>query len=289
MRVSIVWKPVRGRRPSDVRQARFRSVLLAALNTPYYGPVLRSAGLGTPKEIKRLSSIEEALARIPRAEPGYLRMDTGAAANRTAPAAGPHELFWPLPPARRTAVLLPGFRMRKGVRTFNGTNASRLTFWAPEALAGPVTALQRLADQVEDRWSQMPALSHSILAFVFLRQGFLSEEARDRFWRVFRVPVFGQIFGLSGELLAWECEAHEGYHVEEDRAVIEIDHHLGQSELLVTSLAGLRRPTIRLATGLAASIEHSPCGCGRDGPRLVDVRRKSRPLIVGARAACAAD
>jgi hypothetical protein len=284
-----VWKPVQGRRPSDVRQARFRSVLLAALNTRYYGPVLRSAGLGTPEEIGRLNSIEETLARIPRAEPGYVKLASGAAINRAAPAAGPRELFWPLPPARRTAVLAPGFRMRKGLRTFNGTRAPRFTFWTPEALAGPVAALQRLADQVEDRWRRMPALSHSVLAFVLLRQGFLSEETRDRFWRVFRVPVFGQIFGLSGELLAWECEAHEGYHIDEDRAVIEIDHHLGQSELLVTSLAGLWQPAIRLATGLAAGIEHSPCGCGRDGPRLVDVRRKSRQMIAAARAACAAD
>jgi len=147
--------------------------------------------------------------------------------------------------------------------------------------------LQRLADQVEDRWSHMPALSHSVLAFVILRQAFLSDEARDRFWRVFKVPVFGQIFGLSGELLAWECEAHEGYHIEEDRAVIEVDHHRGQSELLVTSLAGLRRPAIRLATGLAGGIEHSVCGCGKSGPRLLNVRRMSPAKLAVATASAA--
>ncbi len=287
MRVRLVWKSLWGRRPSAARQASFRSVLLAALNTRFYGRLLESAGLGTPQEIARLDSVEEALARLPRAEPGYVRMDSGAMINPDAPEGGGRDLFWPLPPAARTAVLAAGFRWRPGVRTFRRVTRSRLASFEPEALAGPVSELHRLADRIVDRWDGMPPLRHSVIAFVILRQAFLSDEAREMFWRVFKVPVFGQIFGLSGELLAWECEAHEGYHIQDGRSVIEVDRHGGEPELLVTSLAGLRRPAIRLATGLTGSIERSTCGCGIEGPRLVGVRRKS-PAKFTVAAACAA-
>jgi len=261
--------------------------LLAALNTQFYGRLLESAGLGTPEEIAALDSMEEALARLPRAEPGMVRMESRAMLNPSAPGAGSQDLFWPLPPAARTAVLAAGFRWRPGLKTFRRATHSRLASFRPEALAGPVSELHRLADRIVDRWGAMPPLRHSVIAFVILRQAFLSDEAREMFWRVFRVPVFGQIFGPSGELLAWECEAHEGYHIEEGRSVMEIDANGGDPELLVTSLTGLRRPAIRLATGLTGSIEHSACGCGIKGPRLVGLRRRSvvKPAVA---AACAA-
>ncbi len=282
-----MWKPVRGRGCRDSRQARFQTVLRAALNTRLYGPVLRAAGLGTPERIAGLASIEEALALIPPTEVGGVSLNSSVAAVRPIPGLPPRGLFWPLPRAGRTAVLLPGFPRAWKVKPFNPRETLRLAEWRPEAVAGPVSELQRLADQIEDQWGRMPALSHSVLAFVTLRQAFLSDQTRDRFWRVFKVPVFGQIFGLSGELLAWECEAHEGYHIAEQRAVIEVDQRRGQPELLVTSLAGLLRPAIRLATGLEGRIEHSACGCGRRGPRLVDVRLKTPARIAVAAASAA--
>jgi hypothetical protein len=261
--------------------------LLAAWNTQFYRRLFQSAGLGAPEEILRLGSIEEVLARLPRAEPGYVRLDSRAMINPEEPAGGAPDLFWPLPRPRRTAVLGAGFRWRLGVRNFPMATPSQLAGYAPDALAGPVAELRRLADRIEDGWGRMRPLRHSVLAFVILRQAFLSEEAREAFWRVFKAPVFGQIHGLSGELLAWECEAHEGYHIEEGCAVFELDSHGGEPELLVTSLAGLRRPAIRLATGLTGDLEDSACGCGRRGRRLVNLRRRSLPKLAVAAASAA--
>jgi hypothetical protein len=55
-------------------------------------------------------------------------------------------------------------------------------------------------------------VDHSITVFVSLYTGRLGEEIRDFLWRVFQVPVFEQFRGPSLELLAWECEAHDGLH-----------------------------------------------------------------------------
>ena len=62
---------------------------------------------------------------------------------------------------------------------------------------------------------------------------------RAEFWRVFGVPLFEQIMDPSGRVIAWECEAHEGLHVESDE--IELEGY---------------------------QLDVNPCGCGRKTPRL---------------------
>jgi hypothetical protein len=59
-------------------------------------------------------------------------------------------------------------------------------------------------------------------------------------WQAFRVPVFEQIIGRAGELLAAECDAHDGLHVLSPKLDVE----------------GKR-------------IDVSPCACGRKTSRLM--------------------
>ena len=267
--------------PPAARQGSFRSVLLAALNTRYYAEVLRGARLGTEEAIAEAGSLEEVLARLPRVEPGLVCTDSHALLNPAAPAWQRRELFWPLPPASRTAVLSALVETRDGLRMFRGDGARGLDRWRPDALAGPVGVLRRLAEE-----GGLPRpLNHSVIAFVTLRRTFLTEAVRELFWSTWGVPVFGQIFGLSRELLAWECEAHAGYHFDPHRVVFEVDPQGAEPELLVTSLDGLRRPAIRLATCLTGWIDASTCGCGRSGSRLVDVRPRSQVRVAAAAAA----
>ncbi len=269
----IPWRSPGGSLPPAARQGSIRSVLLAALNTSYYAPLLRGAQLGSREAIHEAGPPELALARLPRVEPGLVPTGSAALLNPAAPGCSGREMHWPLPAAARTAVLCRPVEAREGLRAFGGRpDARRLARWRPEALAGPVGALLRLAEAGEESLT----LSHSVIAFATLRRAFLTEEARERFWSAWRVPAFGQIFGLSRELLAWECEAHQGYHFDSGRAIFEVYCGDGEPELLATSLVGLRRPAIRLATCLTGRIDQTVCGCGRRGPRLVDVRPRAR-------------
>ena len=69
----------------------------------------------------------------------------------------------------------------------------------------------------------------------------LTREQRERLWKAFRVPVFQQVVTRSGVLLAAECEAHDGLHMESSKFV---------------------------AIGLP--LDRTPCGCGRkDSPAEV--------------------
>jgi hypothetical protein len=149
---------------------------------------------------------------------------------------------------------------------------SRLGFPA-EAIAGPTGELTRLAG---DGAAGQPAATRGarrLIVYTRLGDRLLSSTARDRLWRAFELPAFEQLRGLDCELLASECEAHEGLHLESEAAVFEIL----EGELVVTSLVDLRYPVLRLRTGLAGSIEHRPCACGGTGARFL-VAAEAAPL-----------
>ena len=287
----ILWKPSSVRGPAEDRGWKLRAVLLAALDTHFYRPLLESAELGTPESIAGLEPAEAALARLPRVCPPLPGIGSRALLNASEPRGPLRELYWPLPPAARTAVLMEGFREHRTVKVFGDEQRSDWMRFAPEALAGPAPELRRLAELVESRLIGIPRPVHSVIAFSLLPQAFLSEEARDLFWRVFKVPVFAQILSPSCEVLAWECEAHQGYHVAGDSAIFEIDRDGGEPELLATSLVDRRRPVLRMATGMLGRVEHATCACGQAGPRLVEVRRKPLAKVRAAALSpsCASD
>jgi hypothetical protein len=144
---------------------------------------------------------------------------------------------YPVPPAPRTAVLASWFRPAllpsQAVRIFPqdwGEDAAR---FEPSAVAATIEQCRLL------RGFLIPSLTHALV--ILERPGWqrLTEEDRNAFWRTFRVPVFEQIIGPSGQLLAGECEAHEGLHIE--------------------------GPGLRLTSDM---VDTSPCPCGRKTARF---------------------
>ncbi|MCC7175286.1 MAG: hypothetical protein IT159_08825 [Bryobacterales bacterium] len=250
-------------------------MLLPSQNTTRNAGARWNAGPGTEHGITGAGSINGILARLPRAEP-----DLPEPLNPEE-TAGPLEILWPLPQPSRTAVLGEPVKECARVRSFPGPDAPGLENWPPDALAGRVETLCRLA---RERPASL-SLSHCVIALITLRGLFLTAEVRELLWSAWRVPVFGQILGLSRELLAWECEAHEGYHFDPGRVIFEPDRRSWEPELLVTSLQGPGRPALRLATCLTGGIESSRCGCGLSGPRLVEVRpvrQRASAAVAGA-------
>jgi len=75
--------------------------------------------------------------------------------------------------------------------------------------------------------------------------------------------------GPDNSLLAAECEAREGWHLEPD---IECWSHDGELILDSPGNYGLR-------TGLTATIEETACPCGRTTPRLVNIEAIESPAL----------
>lgn len=146
--------------------------------------------------------------------------------------------IYPIQPAPRTAVLVPGFRSGGAIRVFNEGWSKVVSRYAPEALAGTLEQLDELSR------AMVPSLTHAVVVIARVGEPRLNEPDRERLWSTFRVPIFEQIVGEDNALLAIECEAHDGVHMES-----------------------------RELPGDAGSIDTSPCGCGRKTPRLMTEER----------------
>jgi hypothetical protein len=141
---------------------------------------------------------------------------------------------YPIPPAPRTAVLLRGIRARGHVRVFAKGWCAEVSKFAPQAIAGTLAQLEAIA-------ATDIAVSHAIVVMGRWKDSRVSEADRDWLWARFRVPVFEQIIARDGVLLAAECEAHCGLHIESKS----------------------------LTLGPTDEIDVSPCLCGRTTPRLI--------------------
>ena len=135
---------------------------------------------------------------------------------------------------------MPWFRPQKCVRVFDGGWNAEAAAYQPAAIAGTWPQMESLlADTI-------PSLTHALIVLarpadlLQTKNSLLSAEQRQRLWRAFRVPIFEQIIGDHGVVLAAECEAHSGLHIES----------------ATRKLRGL-------------STDKTPCGCGRTSPRIM--------------------
>ncbi len=115
--------------------------------------------------------------------------------------------------------------------------------WSPEAARFAPAAIAATREQLL-KLAEDPAvrLTHAVIALARPGEILLTDADRDLLWRRFRVPVFEQIIGTDGEVLAAECEAHDGLHVE--------DSSREWAEF---------------------KVETAPCACGKSTPRLLGV------------------
>ena len=144
---------------------------------------------------------------------------------------------YPISPVPRTAVLVDWFdpspvRGYNVVQTFAEGFTQQAAAFGPAALAGTRGQLLSLT-------ALPPRLTHALIVLARPGEPLTTASERDRLWRAFGVPVFEQIIAEDGCLLAAECEAHDGLHVQV--AGRDWDEYWMQM---------------------------APCGCGQKSPRL---------------------
>lgn len=261
MRVLLRW---RGPGAQDIRLRRFRHVLRAARRTERYRPVLDAAGFCSPRDIARLSSVEEGLSRLPYVNRSEFEVSPDAFRNPGASAPSLARIRFPAKREMRTAVLDHRFAESKVVRSFASGSIAEIRQFSPEAIAAPAAVLMQLAEMARRHGEVFPALAR-VIAFTGPAHSTLSEQDRNDLWSAFEVPIFEQCLGPGGAVLAWECEAHDGLHIVEENVIVEQD---ASSGLILTCLTGYRYPAIRVVAGCTANVEKRACGCGHAGPRL---------------------
>ncbi|HEY3321931.1 MAG TPA: phenylacetate--CoA ligase [Planctomycetota bacterium] len=97
-------------------------------------------------------------------------------------------------------------------------------------------------------------------------------------------------YGLSelmGPGVASECQQHSGLHVNEDHFIVEvIDPATGaplrpgeKGELVFTTITREAFPLVRYRTGDIASLDETPCGCGRTLARISRVCGRTDDMV----------
>lgn len=167
-------------------------------------------------------------------------------------------------PTRGGVLMGRDLRVPEGVTRVDEGMLGRLHLGETRTLAATPAVLRRICASVEARMLALPRLCEAVVVLQGVEEGFLVAGERDMLWQCLGVPVYEQWLGLDGELLAFECMAHQGLHFNGTRAELEETN----GELVVTSWFGLRTPIPRLGTGLIAEADTRVCRCGDDRPLL---------------------
>lgn len=165
----------------------------------------------------------------------------------------PQQFTFPLSGPVRVALLEEGFRTDANVRTCAPDDMVWLRSYAPEALVAPLDLALSLADRKRRGILELPSVRTAIVVLTSCEDSPLSDDHRDLLWRAWGVPVFEQLRGLDGTIIARECEVHDGLHI-------------------VT-------PQDQLLRDGVDEIVNGVCECGAETPRLRRSTSSSRESV----------
>lgn len=144
---------------------------------------------------------------------------------------------------------------------FSRDRWNELSTFRPGVLVGSASDLQRLYSRAAIGEVDVSSVDHAVFVLTQCGHSPLTDVLRVSLWQAFGVPLFELFIGSRGRLLASECEAHEGWHVEEG-----INFSLLHRKLILDAPFSRGMPT-----GLTAELDHGLCPCGREGMRLMNI------------------
>lgn len=147
-------------------------------------------------------------------------------------------------------------------------NTTQLAEFRPQTLVGSAAHLFRLADQLRSGEVILANLDTAVFVITDFRDVPLNDADRTALWNAFSVPVYELLLADDGTLLAAECEAQEGWHVESGVRFSSVNDQLWYS-----------RRGRQTGTGLMGMIEDEPCPCGRSGKRIVNAAMDYRDPV----------
>jgi len=260
------WRGRQSHAPAGIRLSRFRAVLRAAQVVPAYRERFVQAGLASPEMVDAVIDIESALkAMKPISWVNYTSLFLA------------REPSWRQRPAdteTRSALLVPYAEARSGTASVKGSPGAENDLYSGAAIVRATSDLFRLSRSLRsvvagNRLAPRPDMA--VVVFSGMDAGVLTEAQRDQIWAYYQVPLFEQLVGTDGKVIAAECEVHSGLHVSPAAAVLECV----EGEILVTSLTDTEHPAIRVWSGLTGEIDWTPCECGRVEARLLGLGRST--------------
>jgi len=119
---------------------------------------------------------------------------------------------------------------------------------------------------------------------IFTEAELLSKRDRKRIETVFYSKITDLYGIVEFGIVAWECEKHQGYHINSDVILVEAvknnQHVYGEEgEVICTDLTNYTMPFIRYAVGDRAILSKEKCNCDRNFPLIKLVQGRSNDFI----------
>lgn len=162
------------------------------------------------------------------------------------------------------------------------SHARQLALDRPSMLRSYASTLYYLAAYMNREGSNVP------VPVVMSTGEMLTGHMRETIEHAFRPGRVFDEYGGDGMQIACECEQHRGLHINAESYVIEIvregrrvpDGELG--EVVLTNLEATAVPFLRYNIRDVASLDPSPCACGRGLPRLGHLEGRLTDLFLTA-------
>ena len=159
-------------------------------------------------------------------------------------------------------------------------NLNALIQWGAHNLDSPPNYLFRIAQEMERKKLETTSVKR-----IFTSSEYLELSMRKYIEKVFGAEVF-DIYGCTEmKEIAWECERHEGYHINEDDVIVEILHDESPAQpgeigdIVLTDLRNEAMPLIRYRIGDRGLLMAGNCSCGRAFSCMVPVAGRSSEYI----------
>lgn len=122
-------------------------------------------------------------------------------------------LQYPLTPTPRVVVLGRRLRPDRNIVSLPDWRSRLRAVARAEALAGSLNDLLEVAELTGDGRLTMTHLSFPLIVISDPHTGCMTAADHDRLWNALRLPVLEQMRDINGRLIAYECEARDGFHI----------------------------------------------------------------------------
>lgn len=176
-----------------------------------------------------------------------------------------------------------GFLRRKYFSVFDkiDNHISSLLNYSPDVIEGYPSTLWLIANAVQDR--QIDGINPRIICCT---AELLLQDVRRKINSAFNVKLFDHYGSTEFGTFAWECQEHNGYHMDIESVVVEFLRNgenvsLGEKgEIAVTGLFNFAMPLIRYSIGDIGGSSIETCSCGRGLPLMKIIGGRTDDLLV---------
>lgn len=151
----------------------------------------------------------------------------------------------------------------------------------PTVIFGAPSTIRPLAQAVQNS-----NVSRTPLKAIISTYEMLDEGTHQYIRKILNSEIFDLYSTTETNDIAWECQEHNGYHINKDYVVVELlkdgdPVSEGESgEIFVTDLQNYAMPLIRYKIGDICTFTNDFCSCGRKLPLLRSIEGREINFIV---------